>query len=231
MADIVQKSTAKLFVEPTTLRCTWITQNKESRYTAKPNTRKPFCIHFYTSTTETVVHNDLQTGRRPHLSQLVLLACGWCPPLESLPRMTQSGWVETVLLLLGGKMTVGRTRLIKYTRVSRTSVCVCGGGRFDISGAFNSGTGNRWRWKMRLLRCGPVALSQESPLLSLSISLSPWPSPSFLIGSLVLLVCISFLAHLLALLPLPHNSQGTSCRYLSSLPPLAPSTSVSRLVE
>ena len=36
-------------------------------------------------------------------------------------------------------------RLIRYTGSLSAVLCLCGSGRFDISGAFNSGTGNRWR--------------------------------------------------------------------------------------
>lgn len=76
-------------------------------------------------------------------------------------------------------------RLISYTGSLSAVLCLCGSGRFDISGAFNSGTGNRWRWEMRLIYAAiqsgsspfSVTLSQEhisvsAPSLSLSSSLS-----------------------------------------------------------
>lgn len=49
------------------------------------------------------------------------------------------------------------------------ALLVCGCGRFDISGAFNPGTGNRWCWEIKLLSPQPCrSVSGVSASLSLS---------------------------------------------------------------
>lgn len=69
---------------------------------------------------------------------------------------------------------------------------VCGCGRFDISGAFNPGTGNRWCWEIKLLSPQPC---QSVPGVSASLSLSLYFSPCsvfFQCLSLIRLAAVSY---------------------------------------
>lgn len=70
------------------------------------------------------------------------------------------------------------------------ALLVCGCGRFDISGAFNPGTGNRWCWEIKLLSPQPRR-SVPGVCLSVFVSLFSF-SPCF---QCVSLICLPTASH------------------------------------
>lgn len=68
----------------------------------------------------------------------------------------------------------------------------CGCGRFDISGAFNPGTGNRWCWEIKLLSPQPCR-SVPGASASLSLSLSSYCSACSQCLSFIFLAVVSYL--------------------------------------
>lgn len=58
-----------------------------------------------------------------------------------------------------------------HAAVERT-LCLCGSGKNDINGAFSSGTGNRWSWKMRFFSAALTCTPRPPPFLSFPLILS-----------------------------------------------------------
>lgn len=88
------------------------------------------------------------------------------------------GYKSAIWLLQWQWVADEKVRVVVYAAVER-KLCLCGSGKNDINGAFSSGTGNRWSWKMRFFSA------------ALTCSPRPPPPPFPLILSLLFLLLLS----------------------------------------